>query len=265
MKVSFRNDCRRERGYVLLVLLLFVALLSIGTLTLVEKLAQQIKRDREEELIHRGTQYSRAIRRFIVAFQRYPSSIEELESTNHIRFLRKRYKDPITGKDFRILRLTDAEVAYINPPAVTNTAATSASPQARNPKPEDPNAVKPVPQQEENPLMPYTGDPDARDTPAPPAPEVVNDAEEQRRSIGGIPIVGVVSTSHAKTIREFHTKNHYNQWLFIYNPGTDPGAPIRTPDQPPLNRTAQNGPRENGEPAKKSALTQEPNPDKASR
>ena len=252
MKVSFCNTCRRERGYVLLILLLFVALLSIGTLTLVEKLAQQIKRDREEELIHRGTQYSRAIRRFIVAFQRYPSSIEELESTNNIRFLRKRYKDPITGKDFRILRLDDAEVAYINPPPpVTNAAAAPASQQGGNSKPnaDDSNREKPAAQQEENPLMPYTGDPEARDTPTPPAPEIINEAEEQRRTMGGIPIVGVVSTSHAKTIREFHTKNHYNQWLFIYNPGTDPGVPIRTPDQPALNRTAQNGTQENGEAA----------------
>src|SRR5262249_32959478 len=107
MKIAMRNSCHRQRGYVLLVLLLFVALLSIGMLTNVEKIEFQIKRDREEELIHRGVQYSRAIRRFIAATGRYPESLEELESTNNIRFLRKRYKDPITGKEFRLLHMDD--------------------------------------------------------------------------------------------------------------------------------------------------------------
>lgn len=237
MKVTLCNTYRRERGYVLLVLLLFVALLSIGMLAEVERIEFQIRRDREEELIHRGVQYSRAIRRFIVVQRRYPLSVEELESTNNIRFLRKRYKDPITGKDFRILRMEDAEVAYINPPPPVANAAGAPPPKA---KPNaDSNADKPVPQQEENPLMPYTGDPDARDVPAPPSPEVTAAAAEQQPTISASPVVGVVSTSHAKTIREFRTQNYYNHWLFIYNPGTDSGAPIKTPDQPLLKGTGQ--------------------------
>jgi hypothetical protein len=85
--------------------MLSVALLAIGALALVEKIEFQIKRDREEEMIHRGVQYSRAVRRYFKKFGRYPSRIEELESTNNIRFLRQRYKDPITGKDFKPLHM----------------------------------------------------------------------------------------------------------------------------------------------------------------
>src|SRR5947209_16060251 len=82
----------------------------------VRKIEFQVKRDREEELIHRGVQYSRAVRRYFKKFGRYPTRIEDLESTNRLRFLRKRYKDPMnrdpaTGKerDFKFLHLTDIQ------------------------------------------------------------------------------------------------------------------------------------------------------------
>src|SRR5215470_1296519 len=109
----------RQRGYVLLILLLSVALLSIGFLAMVESIEFQVKRDREEELIHRGVQYSRAVRRFFKKFGRYPTRIEELENTNNVRFLRKRYKDPMnrdpkTGqeRDFKILHLQDVRISF---------------------------------------------------------------------------------------------------------------------------------------------------------
>ena len=61
-------------------------------------------------MIHRGTQYSRAIRRYVKKTGRYPSRLEELENTNNIRFLRKRYKDPITGKDFKLLHVGEVQL-----------------------------------------------------------------------------------------------------------------------------------------------------------
>src|SRR5271165_3705603 len=107
MKVPFLKRSSGEQGYILLTLMLFVALLTIGLLAMVQNVELQIRRDREEELIHRGVQYSRAIGKFVRKFGRYPQSVDELESTNNIRFLRKRYKDPITGKDFKLLSLDD--------------------------------------------------------------------------------------------------------------------------------------------------------------
>ena len=92
--------------------MLFVALLTIGSLALVENIESQIKRDREEELIHRGVQYSRAVRHYFKKFGRYPNRIEDLENTNNYRSLRKRYKDPITGKDFKPLHMTDVQMSF---------------------------------------------------------------------------------------------------------------------------------------------------------
>src|SRR5204863_2930110 len=93
-----------------LTLLLAVTLLIIGMAIVLPEITFQVKRDREEEMIHRGVQYSRAIRRYVKKFGRYPTRIEELENTNNIRFLRRRYKDPITGKDFRLLHLGEVRM-----------------------------------------------------------------------------------------------------------------------------------------------------------
>ncbi len=102
-----------QRGYMLITLMLALALITIGLLTVLPEIGQQIRRDREEEMRHRGTAYMRAIQHFYKKFGRYPSRIEELENTNNLRFLRKRYKDPINRdsagheKDFKLLHQTD--------------------------------------------------------------------------------------------------------------------------------------------------------------
>src|SRR6266849_3949262 len=111
---KLQNPQRTQRGYMMITLMLALALITIGLLTVLPKLSQQIRRDREEELRHRGTAYMRAIQHFYKRLGRYPMRIEELESTNNLRFLRKRYKDPVnrdraTGqdKDFKFLHQTD--------------------------------------------------------------------------------------------------------------------------------------------------------------
>jgi hypothetical protein len=105
---------RSEDGYVLVTLLLMMALMAIFAATLVTSITFDIKRDREEEMIHRGTQYSRAIRAYYVKLGRYPTKIEDLQSTSNMRFLRKRYKDPLNCKpqcqDFKLLHYGDPGV-----------------------------------------------------------------------------------------------------------------------------------------------------------
>jgi hypothetical protein len=47
-------------------------------------------------MIHRGTEYARAVKKFYKKFGRYPTNLEQLDNTNQIRFLRKRYQDPLS-------------------------------------------------------------------------------------------------------------------------------------------------------------------------
>src|SRR5215469_889230 len=98
-----------EQGYILLFLLLIIALMAIVSATLVTSMTFEMKRDREEEMIHRGVQYTRAIRAYYRKFNRFPAKIEDLENTNQLRFLRKRYKDPITGKEFKLVHFGEVK------------------------------------------------------------------------------------------------------------------------------------------------------------
>jgi type II secretory pathway pseudopilin PulG len=81
----------------LLVLVLFVSLLALATMAAAPKVVQQIQRDREIEMIHRGAQYARAIRKYVKKNGTYPTSLEQLEDSNHVRYLRRRYKDPYSA------------------------------------------------------------------------------------------------------------------------------------------------------------------------
>ena len=86
----------KEQGYILLVLFLMAALIAIGLMRAFPKAFVETQREREEETIFRGQQYQRAIQFFVRKFGRYPNSLEELEETNKVRFLRRRYRDPLT-------------------------------------------------------------------------------------------------------------------------------------------------------------------------
>jgi type II secretory pathway pseudopilin PulG len=102
---------RREEGYVLLTLLVVVALMGIFALTAIIPIKFEIQRDQETELIHRGVQYSRAIRTYYKKFGRYPTKLEDLDNTNNLRYLRKHYTDPVNkNKDFRLLHFGEQGV-----------------------------------------------------------------------------------------------------------------------------------------------------------
>jgi type II secretory pathway pseudopilin PulG len=275
-----------ERGYILITLILFVALIAIAAVVMAPVIAFQVKRDREEELVHRGVQYSRAMKHYVKKFGRYPTRIEELENTNQVRFLRKRYKDPITGKDFKILRMGDVQMAFgagiagavppggLNPappgapggpggqagitPGGINTVAMAGglaaaagmngvnSPQAPGIGTPGSALVTPAPGQQDaeenagNDAVDATANQGGSHPATVPGPPGTAGAPGQGSSglgaqvFGGGPMVGVASTSKEKTIRIFNKKDHYNQWQFIYDPSSDRGGLLTTPNQPSL-------------------------------
>ena len=253
MRSGFPHRPRNQRGYILLTLMLFVALLTIGMLAMVENIESQIKRDREEELIHRGVQYSRAVRHYFKKFGRYPNRIEDLENTNNYRSLRKRYKDPMTGKDFKPLHMTDVRMSFVGavpgaplPTGGLNSSAAApggsgqtASVGLQNPPPvqfQTANQGDSSPADQTAPQD--TGTPAAGAPPQSPPRQQQGSAtgsnQPPPQTFGGGAIVGVASTSKDKTIREFNKKDHYNQWQFIYDPTSDRGGLLMTPNQPPL-------------------------------
>lgn len=88
-----------EQGYILLAAIFFLALLVISLAVAAPRVAKSIQHDRELEAFHRGMQYRRAIQLYYRKFHAYPPNADALVKTNEIRFLRKKYIDPMTGKD----------------------------------------------------------------------------------------------------------------------------------------------------------------------
>jgi type II secretory pathway pseudopilin PulG len=108
------SSSRRQRdgGYLLLAIMLMMAFMIItATYYVAPKVVQQIKRDREEEMIHRGTEYARAIKKYYKKNGRYPASLDDLDK-GQIRYLRKRFKDPLT-KDGKWKLLNYADIATL--------------------------------------------------------------------------------------------------------------------------------------------------------
>jgi type II secretory pathway pseudopilin PulG len=88
-----------EDGYTLLVVVFLLAILTIAMSVALPKMTRSIQRDHEVETMHRGKQYARAVQLYYRKFHAYPPNMDALVKSNEIRFLRKKYIDPLTGKD----------------------------------------------------------------------------------------------------------------------------------------------------------------------
>src|SRR5262245_5226385 len=100
------NTHRPDAGFSLAALIFFATAVSILLAAAVPVYQMQAKREMEEELIFRGEEYMRAIQKYQRRVGVFPSSIEQLVSTYQLRFLRRPYKDPITGEDFRLITIS---------------------------------------------------------------------------------------------------------------------------------------------------------------
>ncbi len=99
-RVSARSAGERgDEGFLLVGAIVLVFLVLLALTVAAPRVAREMQREREIESQHRANQYVRAIRMYYKKFNHYPSSVEQLENTNHQRFLREKYLDPLTGKD----------------------------------------------------------------------------------------------------------------------------------------------------------------------
>lgn len=87
-----------EDGFILLAVLILLALFMIAMAAAAPRIAADIQHDRDLETMHRGKQYVRAIQLYYRKFSAYPPNLDALVKTNNIKFLRKKYIDPTTGK-----------------------------------------------------------------------------------------------------------------------------------------------------------------------
>ncbi|MBL0157691.1 MAG: hypothetical protein IPP47_11395 [Bryobacterales bacterium] len=98
-----------ERGFALLLVFAMAAAVAAMLYLEMPRVAFEHQRNKEGLLAERGEQYIRAIQLYYKKTNKYPQTMEDLESTNNIRFLRRRYKDPMTGEEeWRLIHVDSA-------------------------------------------------------------------------------------------------------------------------------------------------------------
>jgi type II secretory pathway pseudopilin PulG len=261
-----------QRGYMLITLMLAFTLIAVAMLAVLPNVKQQLQRDREDELRHRGTMYMRAIQHYYKRMGSYPNRIEDLENSNHVRFLRRRYKDPLSWdpqtrkeRDFRVLHLQD--VMLNNGPVLGQTpglggqsgpgglqrpgGAQSAFGQMQTagglPPPQSglqnqnnntassdsPDSSAGNASGSANPDSSGSGNPNSPNPSAASSGPNPGSPGPNGQTFGGGAIMGVASSNKKdKTIREFNKKTHYYDWYFIYDRSMDTGGLLVGPWQP---------------------------------
>lgn len=95
-----------ECGFAMAGLLVGIALLSLGLSIAMPTWRTLVQREKEEELIWRGQQYDRAIQ--LYRKKNAAPGAPSIERLVEGRFLRKKFKDPITGDDFEVVGVSQA-------------------------------------------------------------------------------------------------------------------------------------------------------------
>jgi type II secretory pathway pseudopilin PulG len=178
----------------MVVLLISLSIMTIMMTVVMPVWRQTAQREKEAELVFRGEQYARAInllqRKSVGAL---PPSIDFLVDQ---KFLRKKFKDPITNDDFAPVLLT------------------AAAPQRGGPGTQ-PGGTSPG-------GPPGSG----RGTAAPPTGGTSGATPGSPAAAG---ITGVTSKSKDTSIRLYKGRNHYNEWLFVFTPPAAPPGPGGVP------------------------------------
>jgi type II secretory pathway pseudopilin PulG len=190
---QYERRARPDAGYAMAVLLAGIAIMGVVWTLVVPVWKQQVQREKEAELIFRAGQYARAValyqRKYANAF---PPNVEVLLKE---KFLRKKYKDPVTNREFRYLSPLELQAQ----PGMTTT--TTPAPGGRrtnptNPTPNPPNSGI----GSSNGTGSSFGGPN---TLGPNGPTVGPQAG----------IAAVVSRSSAASIKIFKNRRQYNQWI----------------------------------------------------
>ena len=105
----------RSRGFTYLTALFMVAILAGGLALVGEMWHTSAQREKEAELLFIGHEYRKAIGRYYLAgANRYPPSLEDLvkdpRQPGTARYLRRLYPDPISGKEWGLIKAPDGGI-----------------------------------------------------------------------------------------------------------------------------------------------------------
>jgi type II secretory pathway pseudopilin PulG len=244
-----------EEGYLLLSVMFIMALLVLWLAVAVPKMTKSIQRDRDQETKERGKQYIRAIQVYYRKFGAYPPSEDALVKTNEIRFLRKKYVDPTTGKsDWKPILFGQNKVptamGFFGQPLSTGSTMAGIGPSGGNPMAgsspmgggglnqgpgngfgSPANGVLGSPQSGVGGGLSGAGVGTTSNGGATGSTDNSSGSNSNGSSssgtgltgqtFGGGGIIGFSPASPKQSLLIYKTKDHYNEWEFTYDPVMD--------------------------------------------
>jgi hypothetical protein len=105
------RSSRSQRGYAILLVLFFVTLMLLATISVAPNVLTEGRREKEKEMIWRGKQYARGVKMYYRKTGKFPTSMDDLikPKLGSLRFMRQAYKDPMNAKD------GDWRLIYVGP------------------------------------------------------------------------------------------------------------------------------------------------------
>ena len=228
-----RRGNRREGGFTLAVVVVFTSVLLVALAGAVLNWQTAVKREREEELIFRGKQYQRALVLWYAHWSRtlgtpqvvYPSTVDALLNTNNKRFLRKKWKDPITNEEWRFIKVgpNNRPLLTVLPGSPEGSVQGGQNPYGSSGSRQSPSAGA----QASGPTPSTMGQTAYGQT--------LKTQPLGSSVIGGI--AGVASTSEKESLKTYNGRNKYNEWEFFtdfaaLSARAQRGQSGRTPGQP---------------------------------
>ena len=224
-----------EDGYILIWVIFLLAIFTIALSVAVPRMAKEIQLDRERETMERGKQYSRAIQLYYRKFHAYPPNADALVKTSEVRFLRKKYIDPVTGKDdwkpilFGQNKVPTAMGFFGQPLPGSASSIAGVGPSGGN----GINGASSIGGSSAiggSLFAPTTSGTNPSATPTAPGTATGptgasgssgSDTGLTGQSFGGAGIIGFEPASPKSSILIYKKKTHYNEWEFVYDPLTE--------------------------------------------
>jgi hypothetical protein len=100
-RLARTNARNKQGGYALLLVVFLLALVVVGTMSVSLRVLTEGRREKEQEMIWRGKQYTRGIKLYYRKLGRFPTSMDDLvkPKIGNLRFMRQAYKDPMNKDD----------------------------------------------------------------------------------------------------------------------------------------------------------------------
>jgi type II secretory pathway pseudopilin PulG len=197
-----------QDGYAMAALLVAIAVMAVLMTMAMPVWNTQAKREKEAELVFRGEQYARAIALYQRKFANsLPPSVDVLVND---KYLRKKYKDPVTGGDFQLLSGASVQAnAGVPGGQVPGQATPGRGAAGTSTTPGQQTSTR-------GSTSAFGGTATARNQTGSGAGFGLG------AGVGGGPggsvpggLMGVTSTSTEKSLRLYNGRGAYNEWTFV--------------------------------------------------